>query len=68
MSGLCQGRLIQEERGSFGFGYDPLFMPDGFGKTFGELTATAKNKISHRAAALKQAKTLWAPILSAEAV
>jgi len=67
VSGLCQGRLIQEERGDLGFGYDPLFMPDGYGKTFGELNAAAKNRISHRAAALKQAKALWLPILSAEA-
>ena len=64
VSGECRGRLIGEERGNLGFGYDPLFMPDGYGQTFGELQADTKNKISHRAAALRQAKAAWASILA----
>lgn len=64
VSGECRGRLIGEERGHLGFGYDPLFMPDGYGQTFGEIHADIKNKISHRAAALRQAKAAWASILA----
>ena len=51
--GECQGRIIFEERGSGGFGYDPLFVPDGYDSTFAELGAEEKNKISHRARALE---------------
>ncbi|MCI8630860.1 MAG: XTP/dITP diphosphatase [Firmicutes bacterium] len=50
--GECPGSIIFEERGQGGFGYDPLFVPDGYDKTFGELGAEEKNKISHRARAL----------------
>ena len=48
-SGVVEGRLILEERGTGGFGYDTLFMPDGFEQTFGELRAGTKNGLSHRA-------------------
>ena len=50
--GECKGHIIFEERGSNGFGYDPLFVPDGYDKTFSELPADVKNGISHRANAL----------------
>lgn len=50
--GECPGILIEEERGDGGFGYDPLFIPEGFHKTFGELTDTQKNSVSHRAKAM----------------
>ncbi|MDO4552779.1 MAG: RdgB/HAM1 family non-canonical purine NTP pyrophosphatase [Bacillota bacterium] len=50
--GECPGRILDAPRGSGGFGYDPLFVPEGFEKSFGELTPEEKNKISHRARAL----------------
>ena len=54
--GRCHGRLALEPRGGGGFGYDPLFMPDGFEKTFSELGEPEKNTLSHRARAWKQAE------------
>lgn len=50
--GTVEGTIIASSRGSHGFGYDPVFMPTGFDKTFGELSAAIKNKISHRAKAI----------------
>jgi XTP/dITP diphosphohydrolase len=50
--GTCSGRIIFEPRGSGGFGYDPLFVPNGFEQTFAELAESIKNRISHRARAL----------------
>ncbi len=50
--GIINGRLIHEKRGSSGFGYDPIFIPDGYSKTFAEMTLEQKNKISHRAQAI----------------
>ena len=50
--GTCEGRMIFTERGTNGFGYDPLFVPDGFDQTFAELSDSIKNRISHRAQAL----------------
>ena len=52
--GECPGHIITEERGCGGFGYDPLFVPDGYDMTFAELGAAEKNKISHRARALEE--------------
>ena len=49
----CPGVIIREPRGTSGFGYDPVFIPDGFDKTFAELGDEIKNKISHRALAVK---------------
>jgi XTP/dITP diphosphohydrolase len=46
--GICSGFLGEQPRGTNGFGYDPLFIPDGFSRTYAELTAQEKNKISHR--------------------
>ena len=54
--GECEGHIIYKERGSYGFGYDPLFVPNGYDRTFAELTAEEKNQISHRAAALQKLK------------
>lgn len=59
VSGACEGRLLTVGRGGGGFGYDPLFVPDGFDQTFAELAANIKNEISHRACALRAAKTTW---------
>ena len=50
--GTCEGRILQAPRGAAGFGYDPLFVPAGYEKTFAELDAGVKNRISHRARAL----------------
>jgi XTP/dITP diphosphohydrolase len=52
--GDVQGRIITEPRGKNGFGYDPLFIPNGYDKTFGEFTLEEKNKISHRSVAFKK--------------
>ena len=51
--GTVEGHILLEEHGSGGFGYDPLFVPEGYDKTFGQLPAELKNQISHRANALK---------------
>ncbi|MCY3554811.1 MAG: XTP/dITP diphosphatase [Gemmatimonadetes bacterium] len=50
--GVCEGRILQAPQGESGFGYDPLFVPAGYEKTFAELDAGVKNRISHRALAL----------------
>jgi len=55
-SGVCQGRIATQLRGAGGFGYDPIFIPNGFELTFGELPAEVKNRISHRARALAKAR------------
>ena len=52
--GICKGFIIAERRGSSGFGYDPVFVPDGSGKTFAEMTMNEKNKYSHRKKAVDQ--------------
>ena len=54
--GACEGKIIFEPRGKNGFGYDPLFVPAGFEKTFAELGEDVKNKLSHRAKALAKLK------------
>lgn len=51
--GRIDGTIISEEKGSAGFGYDPVFLPDGYTKTFAELGTDIKNTISHRALAVK---------------
>lgn len=51
--GTIGGTIIEDERGLAGFGYDPLFVPDGFDHTFAELGNDVKNEISHRALAVK---------------
>lgn len=50
--GACRGTIATEERGKGGFGFDPIFVPDGAAKTFGEMTLTEKNAHSHRARAV----------------
>ena len=51
--GVCAGRILDEERGTGGFGYDALFVPDGHTHTFAELSPPEKNAISHRGRALR---------------
>ena len=50
--GICRGYIILQERGNNGFGYDPLFIPDGYKQTFAEICPDIKNQISHRSKAL----------------
>ncbi len=57
MEGECRGIISEIERGTSGFGYDPVFIVPEYGKTFAELGAEIKNKISHRAVALSKLKT-----------
>ncbi|MFO7651134.1 MAG: RdgB/HAM1 family non-canonical purine NTP pyrophosphatase [bacterium] len=52
--GACEGKVSLHARGSAGFGYDPLFIPDGHSQTFGELGLEVKSTISHRARAMRQ--------------
>ena len=52
--GICEGEIIKELRGDLGFGYDPIFKPKGFDKTFAEMTLTQKSEIGHRGKAMRQ--------------
>ncbi len=52
--GLCHGKISREMRGDNGFGYDPIFIPEGYTKTFGEMSVEEKNKISHRGKAVRK--------------
>ena len=51
--GIAEGRIANKVRGDYGFGYDPIFIPEGFEQTFGELPEEVKNRISHRAKAIR---------------
>ena len=51
--GIADGAIVDQPRGSRGFGYDPIFVPNGFGHTFAELPVELKNRISHRAQAIR---------------
>ena len=52
--GIVDGSITMDKRGSSGFGYDPVFLPDGYTKTFAEMTLAEKNALSHRALAVKK--------------
>ena len=54
LEGICPGRIAEQRSGTGGFGYDPVFIPDGYDLTFAELGEDIKNKISHRALATNQ--------------
>ncbi len=63
LEGACPGVIIEELRGTNGFGYDPLFVPEGYAETFAELDSGVKNRISHRARALQKVHSAWSEIL-----
>ena len=63
VEGIVRGHIIQELRGNGGFGYDPLFVPDGYDKTYAELGEGIKNRISHRAIAFRKALILVEQLL-----
>ena len=52
--GIVEGKITEEKRGSNGFGYDPIFQPNGYSSTFGEMSLKEKNKISHRSIAINK--------------
>ena len=66
VDGRCEGFISSSIRGSRGFGYDPLFVADGFTQTFAEMDPRMKNEISHRARALARARQQWSTILARE--
>ena len=53
-SGICRGQILNAPGGDGGFGYDPLFVPDGYSQTFAELPAATKHQLSHRGQAMRQ--------------
>ena len=52
--GICKGQILTKKQGESGFGYDPIFMPDGFHKSFAEMAMTEKGVISHRGKAIEK--------------
>lgn len=53
-TGVCEGSILHEEKGTNGFGYDPVFLPKGYDKSFAEMDLSEKSKISHRAMAFRE--------------
>jgi XTP/dITP diphosphohydrolase len=62
--GFCEGEIISEERGTGGFGYDPVFLLADLGKTMAELSIDEKNRLSHRARAVMNAKSIFDEIFN----
>lgn len=52
--GICKGKILKNKQGEKGFGYDPIFKPEGFNSSFAEMTSSVKNKISHRGIAIQK--------------
>lgn len=63
LEGCCRGRILPAPRGRNGFGYDPLFIPDGDTRSFAEMPPAEKNRLSHRARALRAARQAWTALL-----
>lgn len=55
--GICEGAILTEKRGNSGFGYDPIFMPNGFNRSFAEMNLAEKGNISHRGKAIEKLVT-----------
>ena len=67
VAGSCPGRIVATLRGTQGFGYDPLFVPDGHEATFAEMGNELKNTLSHRGRAMALAKKKWGALIAANA-
>ena len=67
VEGRCEGVIAYEERGQKGFGYDPLFVPEGFAQTFAEMGNELKNRLSQRGRALALAKEKWGALIASSA-
>jgi XTP/dITP diphosphohydrolase len=63
IEGICNGMIAEEKRGTEGFGYDPIFIPDGFDRSFAQLTADEKNRISHRGKAMREMRAYLESII-----
>ena len=66
MEGTVRGKITDQPIGTLGFGYDPLFIPEGYSQTFAELGPLVKQSISHRASAFQKAKIVLAAQLNCE--
>tara|TARA_B100001769_G_C21997941_1_gene536339 strand:+ start:360 stop:965 length:606 start_codon:yes stop_codon:yes gene_type:complete len=64
VEGCCSGVIIDKPRGIKGFGYDPIFIPNGYSMTYAEMNIKEKNNISHRGKALNKALEKWGFVLS----
>ncbi len=64
VAGVCEGVITEDCRGEGGFGYDPVFVPEGHVQTFAELSLEEKNRISHRGRALRKAREAWGALLA----
>ncbi len=64
VEGVCGGVITESGRGTSGFGYDPLFVPQGYAETFAEMDPELKNRLSHRAQALALAMNTWGAIFN----
>jgi XTP/dITP diphosphohydrolase len=53
-NGICKGKILTKKHGEKGFGYDPIFQPDGYSSSFAEMSSIEKNKISHRGLAIQE--------------
>ena len=61
--GIVEGKILTKKKGNKGFGYDPIFVPDGYNKTFGEMSPNLKMSIDHRFKAFIKIKNFFANIL-----
>ncbi|WP_130806119.1 RdgB/HAM1 family non-canonical purine NTP pyrophosphatase [Senegalia massiliensis] len=66
LTGVCKGKIALERKGNNDFGYDPLFIPEGYSETFAEMPQKVKNDISHRANALKKLRLKLEEVLDNE--